>query len=622
MKRIPIYILMIVVFGSCLDRFSDFKTQITNINDLAVNGEFNWKTSKDVTVNFHKPMTGMVILSSPDESVQFYKGFYDGSQLDSTLTITIPSYIDNLNVNTQLFPIVGNVVDVVNLVDARSANSVNYSLSLNGTTDWVSIPNSGNVLFNNGFTLEAWVKADHQQTAKIIQKGDWDGFSIGQDLYKGWMASVEMSDMVNTDVNWGSGQPVLNRWYHIAAVYENGLIKLYVDGVLVNTKSTSVVDLHKNGRLFSIGSDGGNQKFFKGKFDDVSVWTKPLTDAEVLQGKNLGWSGTESGLMALWKFDEGSGSVVNTAATSQYNGALIGSFSLDTGYGIDNDNDGVLNGYDDYPNDATRAFNNYYPSSGFGSLVFEDNWPSSGDYDFNDLVVDYQFKNVTDSKNMLVESYATIVVKAAGASFKNGFGFQFASNNIPQSAINVVGSKLNENIVSIGSSGLENNQNKPTFIVFDNAFKCISYNSGIGVNTSADQVFSKPDTLVLHITYKPNTYTLTDLNIAAFNPFMFIDQTRDREVHLVDYPPTALANLSYFGTKDDASNASQNKYYRSSKNLPWAINIYEKFDYPFENVGVLNAYLHLAEWAQSNGVLYPDWYENKDGYRNNIYIYK
>jgi LruC domain-containing protein len=229
---------------------------------------------------------------------------------------------------------------------------------------------------------------------------------------------------------------------------------------------------------------------------------------------------------------------------------------------------------------------------------------------------------VTDSKNMLVESYATIVVKAAGASFKNGFGFQFASNNIPQSAINVVGSKLNENIVSIGSSGLENNQNKPTFIVFDNAFKCISYNSGIGVNTSADQVFSKPDTLVLHITYKPNTYTLTDLNIAAFNPFMFIDQTRDREVHLVDYPPTALANLSYFGTKDDSSNASQNKYYRSAKNLPWAINIYEKFDYPFENVGVLNAYLHLAEWAQSNGALYPDWYENKDGYRNNIYIYK
>ncbi|MFZ4455866.1 MAG: LruC domain-containing protein [Bacteroidales bacterium] len=620
--KIVIYTFFFLVFTSCLSDISDFKTQNTDFKELSVNPNFVWKTTKNVVVKFSFPFSGVIIVSSIDGGMQFYKGFCDSTKNLPSINITVPTYITQLQVNSEIVNINDTLAQVDSFPQLRSAKSLNYSLSLNGTTDWVSIPNSANVLFNNSFTLEAWVKADRQQTAKIIQKGDWDGFSIGQDLYKGWMASVELGDMTNTDVNWGNGQPLLNRWYHVAAAYENNVLKLYVDGALVNSQTTSAGDLHKNGRLISIGSDAGNQKFFKGKFDDVSIWSKSLTGSEIMQGRNLGLSGSESGLVALWKFDEGSGYLVNSSVITNLPGTLVGGFSLDTGYGVDNDNDGVLNGYDDYPNDASRAFNNYFPAGGFGSLAFEDNWPSAGDYDFNDLIVDYQFKNVTDSRNKLVETYATFILKAAGASFRNGFGFQLAGNTIPESAISVSGSKLSEGLIATSQSGLESNQNKPTLIVFDNAFKCINYQSGLGVNTSPNQLYSKPDTIVLHITYTPNTYSASDLNIAAFNPFIFIDQARDREVHLMDYPPTALANLSYFGKNDDVSSIDSKKYYRSAKNLPWAINIYQKFDYPFENVGVLNAYTHLSDWAQSNGLNYPDWYENKVGYRNNNFIYK
>ena len=239
------------------------------------------------------------------------------------------------------------------------------------------------------------------------------------------------------------------------------------------------------------------------------------------------------------------------------------------------------------------------------------------------MVVDYKFCNITNSNNKLVETYATFILKAAGASYKNGFGFQFATNNIPQSAIHITGSKLNDGYISLNANGLESNQNKPTFIVYDNAFKCLqSAGTGIGVNTTANTAYVKPDTIVLHITYTPNLYTLADLNISAFNPFMIINEIRSKEVHLVDYPPTSLANLALFGTNDDASSPLLNKYYRSKTNLPWAINIYETFEYPYEKSDVLKAYLHMADWAQSNGVLYPDWYQNKSGYRNNSYIYK
>jgi hypothetical protein len=35
-----------------------------------------------------------------------------------------------------------------------------------------------------------------------------------------------------------------------------------------------------------------------------------------------------------------------------------------------------------------------------GTLAFEDLWPSTGDYDFNDLVVDYDFKIIKTIKNL------------------------------------------------------------------------------------------------------------------------------------------------------------------------------------------------------------------------------
>ncbi|NLH53483.1 MAG: LruC domain-containing protein, partial [Bacteroidales bacterium] len=77
----------------------------------------------------------------------------------------------------------------------------------------------------------------------------------------------------------------------------------------------------------------------------------------------------------------------------------------------DADGDGVGDQDDEYPTDPFRAFNNYYPSSnGFATLAFEDNWPNKGDYDFNDVVVDYQLNRVTNSQNQLVEVLGTFVL--------------------------------------------------------------------------------------------------------------------------------------------------------------------------------------------------------------------
>ena len=83
---------------------------------------------------------------------------------------------------------------------------------------------------------------------------------------------------------------------------------------------------------------------------------------------------------------------------------------------VDADNDGVQDSDDAYPNDAARAYNNVFPSSGYSTLMFEDLWPSLGDYDFNDFVADYKINRVTNAANKVVEIKAEPFCKSYTAA--------------------------------------------------------------------------------------------------------------------------------------------------------------------------------------------------------------
>ncbi|MDP3928366.1 MAG: LruC domain-containing protein [Bacteroidota bacterium] len=283
----------------------------------------------------------------------------------------------------------------------------------------------------------------------------------------------------------------------------------------------------------------------------------------------------------------------------------------------DTDGDGCIDAEDAFPNDAARCAVNYKT----GTLAYEDLWPSKGDYDFNDMVVEYTFTSVTNASNKVIDIKAEFTVLAFGAGFRNGFGFQLP-NAINQAHLSVTGMQISGNIVSLGSNGLENAQSKPTFIVFDNNYSIMQHpGTGIGVNTTPGAPYVTPATVTLNISVQPNTYTLAQLGLANFNPFIFVNQVRSHEVHLPNFAPTSLMNMSLFGTANDASNVAQNKYYVTENNIPWAIQIPEEFNHPKEKVDIIQTHLKFKDWAESNGTLFTDWYKNLPGYRNTNNIY-
>ncbi len=295
----------------------------------------------------------------------------------------------------------------------------------------------------------------------------------------------------------------------------------------------------------------------------------------------------------------------------------------------DADGDGVPDNEDDYPADPYRAYNNFYPASGQATLAFEDLWPSDGDYDLNDVVVGYSFKIVTNADDNVVDLIGTFILRASGAGLHNGFGFQLPSVD-PTSIISTTGyDVLSASGYTFGSNGLETGQTDATAIVFDDFFRLmVPVGGGVGVNTSAGQPIVPWDTITVSMVFMNNgtpgaggTVSLTALNIAGFNPFIMAGMERGKEVHLPDFEPTDKADPQYFGIEDDDSNSAAGKYYKTAANLPWALNIYETFDYPLEEISIIDAYLKFGDWVQSSGNLFPDWYQNNAGYRNAANIY-
>jgi LruC domain-containing protein len=274
----------------------------------------------------------------------------------------------------------------------------------------------------------------------------------------------------------------------------------------------------------------------------------------------------------------------------------------------DKDKDGTPDKDDKYPDDPTRSYDN----TTVGTLAFEDLWPYKGDFDMNDLVVNYKHVIVTNSQNKVVEMNSTFDLLAIGARYKNGFGFEMSK--LSPSQIKQISSSHNKTVLEAG-------QNKATIVVFENAFDLVPPGQDAMINTYLKLPKVACGSISITTTFNGNI-SMEELGAAPFNPFLIADQKRGYEVHLPGYAPTSKADALLFGTKDDGSKPANGIYYKTKEGMPFALHLpVGQFQYPVEMASITDAYLKFSPWATSNGAMYADWYLNLEGYRNATKIY-
>jgi LruC domain-containing protein len=267
---------------------------------------------------------------------------------------------------------------------------------------------------------------------------------------------------------------------------------------------------------------------------------------------------------------------------------------------IDTDGDGVNDPFDEFPDDPLRAFKVHYPAlDQKATLVFEDKWPLYGDYDMNDLVLDYNYMITTNALDEVKDLYMSFSLAAAGAFYNNGFSiilpFDFDNLNLAEHSSNI-----SPNLVQDGDY---------TIIDLFNAANQISgLPAGTFMNTEPDEPFYLPVDFEAIVTLSLPV-PLEDLDFSfPFNPFLRRQGNSSHEIHLMDFFPSTRHNVSLFQTDDDDSNPATGNFYSSILNLPWALNLTENWKYPRERKSITTAYTWFASWAESGGTIHQDWY--------------
>ncbi len=263
-----------------------------------------------------------------------------------------------------------------------------------------------------------------------------------------------------------------------------------------------------------------------------------------------------------------------------------------------------------------------------GTLAYEDNWPSTGDYDFNDLVVDYKTQVYLNTQEQTVDKIVyKVLVKAVGAIYRNGFAVEIPGNpsnvNV-QTSYSGSATLLANAIFPRAASGVETGTGSSNFVVpfFDNAFTLFgsSFIPGYPNTDQSDARAFAADTITKTITFT-TPVSMSALGTAPFNPFIIVNGERGKEVHLASKHGTAKATISYYGTQNDLTNQST-LWYVGTSSKPWALDLTDGFKYPTVANSIEQAYPYFSTWASSAGVNKKDWYKNTGtGYRDNSKIY-
>lgn len=265
----------------------------------------------------------------------------------------------------------------------------------------------------------------------------------------------------------------------------------------------------------------------------------------------------------------------------------------------DADGDGVIDDNDEFPNDPERVASETIAAS---SIIAEDLWPYTGDYDFNDLVVVYEWNYVVDADSKIKDLTFRYMVKARGAGFDNAFGFALTTPSA--NVASVTGAITSNSLSTLSANGTETGAltNGAVFMVTDR----VKDNLNEWNTDPAHPDVSTPVWTDYEIVF---TQAVDASVLNTFNPFVVKDQQRGSEIHLANYDPTDLASSSLFGTGDDNTDLSVARSYVTQDGLPWMMKVPANFSHVIEKEDITQAYLNYSTWVSSGGTQAQDWYD-------------
>ena len=233
----------------------------------------------------------------------------------------------------------GNTGTLTNMSTTTSpvVGKIGQGLKFDDVNDYVDLPRAG-VTSSGAMTHSFWFKKlDSTDTDYLIgiingQQGS-DHQSIGI-KNSGAADQVKCVD-VTASVTTGRLRNNLNLWHHVVCAYDGSTETVYLDGVNVGSGAASYTTATEANPRIGSNVDAIGAKFFNGLIDDVRIYNRALSAAEVANLYNIGKAKANvsnavisNGLVGYWTFD--GATTTRSSATAGITGDLSGNFNTGT----------------------------------------------------------------------------------------------------------------------------------------------------------------------------------------------------------------------------------------------------------------------------------------------------
>ena len=172
------------------------------------------------------------------------------------------------------------------------------ALGFNGTNGYVSVANSPSLdISGSALTLSMWINPQPLSGGDSVVLGKfWNAtmtspfYQYGLELASGREPFFYLGTSGGAlSARMGSNL-TLNQWSHLAVVFNGSQVRFYVNGTLVRTRQLSA-SIQARGNPLRIGADIVPSQFHKGFLDEVRIYNRALTQAEVQSDMNTAVGG-------------------------------------------------------------------------------------------------------------------------------------------------------------------------------------------------------------------------------------------------------------------------------------------------------------------------------------------
>jgi len=238
------------------------------------------------------------------------------------------------------------------------------ALDFAGTTQRVEVNNVSYLNGSTKATFEVWLKMEGPISAvrsMLISKNESFELELHPSSPAGGGIGLRINNAAQQYVAFNTN---IGNWQHVAVVYNSGAITFYINGALAGT-TAQPASIAGSADALAIGCRTGGGRCLNGVLDEVRIWNVARTLAQIQATMNSELTGAESGLVAYYKMNNGTGSPIASDSAPLNNTGTLTTMNPATDWvanapGVicacpDADNDGTCDADDGCPNDPNKT---------------------------------------------------------------------------------------------------------------------------------------------------------------------------------------------------------------------------------------------------------------------------